>query len=287
MAGSDAWDMRRTLERDARLGKTPWDHRLQLTCRAWASFMPVLEGASFAPAARGQAESRCGFRQPLPARHHGSDPIHHPNAFARDEEGCRMFPGWTRQSRPPAGRADGVSRAERVRSAHATTRQRAGSRAPIDCSASAEAFEQRVVEPCSDFSRAPLTSRLVQREAVAGGIDETDRSRGSRCARYARSAAEHPGARAGEGLPLQFGKEAAERPPPPGSLALCSYAFTSALGLRFFGALGGAAAISKASVPSFTCTFTSPPWSSLPNSNSSASGCLTFSWISRPIGRAP
>ena len=142
--------------------------------------MPVLEGASFAPAARRQAASRCGFRQPLPARrHHGSDQIHHPNAFARDEEGCRMFPRWTRQSSPPAGRADGVSRAERVRSVHATTRRRAGSRAPIDCSASAEAFEQRVVEPCSDFSRAPLTSRLVQREAVAGGIDETDRSRGS------------------------------------------------------------------------------------------------------------
>ena len=34
-------------------------------------------------------------------------------------------------------------------------------------------------------------------------------------------------------------------------------------------------------------TDTSPPSASLPNNSSSASGCLIFSWIRRPIGRAP
>src|SRR3954468_9031932 len=55
----------------------------------------------------------------------------------------------------------------------------------------------------------------------------------------------------------------------------------------FLGFLGGAETISKASAPSLSLMLTSPPWTSLPNSNSSASGCLIFSWISRPIGRAP
>ncbi|PAV73533.1 hypothetical protein WR25_04746 [Diploscapter pachys] len=52
----------------------------------------------------------------------------------------------------------------------------------------------------------------------------------------------------------------------------------------FFGAAGS---IANDSAPSFIFTVTSPPWTSLPNSSSSASGCFIFSWIRRPIGRAP
>jgi hypothetical protein len=47
------------------------------------------------------------------------------------------------------------------------------------------------------------------------------------------------------------------------------------------------ASSSKHSWPSTTETCTRPPWASLPNSSSSASGRLRFSWITRAIGRAP
>jgi hypothetical protein len=51
--------------------------------------------------------------------------------------------------------------------------------------------------------------------------------------------------------------------------------------------LGGAGMISKVGAFSLIRTFTSPPWTSLPNSSSAASGCLIYSCTSRPIGRAP
>src|SRR4051812_49201909 len=51
--------------------------------------------------------------------------------------------------------------------------------------------------------------------------------------------------------------------------------------------LGGAGAISNDGALSLIRTLTSPPLTSLPNSSSSASGCLIFSCSSRPIGRAP
>src|SRR5207248_10897223 len=73
------------------------------------------------------------------------------------------------------------------------------------------------------------------------------------------------------------------------------YSAAGALPLAvFFGALtlvlvalGAAGTISNAGALSLIRTLTSPPLTSLPNSNSSASGCLIFSCTSRPIGRAP
>ena len=47
------------------------------------------------------------------------------------------------------------------------------------------------------------------------------------------------------------------------------------------------ASVDTASLPSSTDSATLPPSASLPNSSSSASRRLTFSWITRAIGRAP
>src|SRR6185369_4637864 len=66
----------------------------------------------------------------------------------------------------------------------------------------------------------------------------------------------------------------------------------SALGLAALpflplAALRGAGVISNDGALSLIRTLTSPPLTSLPNSNSSASGCLIFSCTSRAMGRAP
>src|SRR5438445_68636 len=66
----------------------------------------------------------------------------------------------------------------------------------------------------------------------------------------------------------------------PLAFALADLAFA-------FDGLGAAGTISNAGALSLMRTLTSPPLTSLPNSNSSASGCLIFSWTRRPIGRAP
>src|SRR3546814_6259010 len=72
------------------------------------------------------------------------------------------------------------------------------------------------------------------------------------------------------------------------TLKIDRYALALAFDLPpFLGALGGALVISNASSSSFRWTRTSPPWTSFQNSSSSASGCLIFSWLQRPIGRAP
>lgn len=57
---------------------------------------------------------------------------------------------------------------------------------------------------------------------------------------------------------------------------VCILAFTLALPL-FLPFFGGAGVISNASALSFKWMLTSPPFTSLPNSNSSANGCLIFS----------
>ena len=51
--------------------------------------------------------------------------------------------------------------------------------------------------------------------------------------------------------------------------------------------VGAAAMISKAGWSSLMWTRTSPPFTSLPNRSSSASGRLIVSWITRASGRAP
>jgi len=50
---------------------------------------------------------------------------------------------------------------------------------------------------------------------------------------------------------------------------------------------GAAPVISNDGLSSLMRTTTSPPETSLPNSNSSASGCLICVWMSRASGRAP
>ena len=67
---------------------------------------------------------------------------------------------------------------------------------------------------------------------------------------------------------------------PPFEVVPCDVFVTEAT----FGAAGVS---SNAGASSLMLTCTSPPLASLPNSSSSASGCLILSWINRAIGRAP